>query len=68
MKLLAIVALCMLAIGCGSGLTVDQAQQDAQRERCLALCVIKATGGQISPADAEVMPICDRKVGKCSDR
>ena len=39
--------------------------QSAQQERCLQICAIKASGGTLTPADLEVMPICDRKVGKC---
>ena len=55
----------LLAVGCGHDLTVDSQLQEAQRERCLAICVVRAHGGTLTPADMESMPICDRKVGKC---
>jgi hypothetical protein len=59
-------AACLLLAltGCGSQMTVSDQQDQAQTERCLHICQIRAAGGTLTQADMEVMPICQEKGGK----
>jgi hypothetical protein len=45
-------------------MTVSDQQDQAQAERCLHICQVRAAGGTLTQADMEVIPICEDKGGK----